>query len=265
LVGRGDKQQPRLCWRDPWYWGLPVVALLLALIVAVLGDNAALFAFLNEHLPGGDRWWGSLTVFGDTLVALSLLLPLCGRYPRLVWAAVLAAILVTLWIQGLKSGFSLPRPAAVLGSSGLHIIGPELHSRSFPSGHTATAFLLAAVLVLGLRPALIWRWLIVIFALLIGLSRIAVGAHWPLDVLVGAASAWLIAGLALPLASRFPVGCCLIGQRIIAGLLLAVCLYLLFYYDSRYLVAEPLPMLIALFALLLAWQPLRQLFARPPL
>ncbi|MFA6188570.1 MAG: phosphatase PAP2 family protein [Sulfuricurvum sp.] len=54
---------------------------------------------------------------------------------------------------------------------------------SFPSGHTATAFSLAFAL------SYIWPRLspmVWIFAAIVGVSRIAIGAHYPSDVLGGA-------------------------------------------------------------------------------
>jgi len=66
--------------------------------------------------------------------------------------------------------------------------------QSFPSAHTATA--------VGLAAALIWlypqgRLLFTLLAVLVGCQRIASGAHYPSDVLVGAAIGCLVAALLL--------------------------------------------------------------------
>jgi undecaprenyl-diphosphatase len=55
--------------------------------------------------------------------------------------------------------------------------------QSFPSGHATTAFALAACI--GFLSAR-WFWPAIAFALVIGVSRVALGAHYPSDVLAGA-------------------------------------------------------------------------------
>ncbi|GAB3812400.1 phosphatase PAP2 family protein [Micromonospora zhanjiangensis] len=77
-------------------------------------------------------------------------------------------------------------------------------SNGFPSGHTsnAAAAALAAVLLLWHRlgrPARVaLAVLAAAFAVLIGLTRVALLAHWPVDVLGG----WLLALTLVPLAAR---------------------------------------------------------------
>ncbi|NLH49039.1 MAG: lipid-A-disaccharide synthase [Myxococcales bacterium] len=67
----------------------------------------------------------------------------------------------------------------------LHIVGPKYGWRSYPSGHAAAAFGAAAALIYVYRRW--WSWLLLVPAALVGLSRIYVGVHFPLDVLVGGA------------------------------------------------------------------------------
>ena len=73
--------------------------------------------------------------------------------------------------------------------------------QSFPSAHTATAA--------GLAAALIWlypqgRLLFTLLAVLVGCQRIVSGAHFPSDVLVGAAAGCLVATFFLHV-GRLPV------------------------------------------------------------
>jgi len=80
-------------------------------------------------------------------------------------------------------------------------IAPE-HTWSFPSGHAMGSMTLALVLVLLAWPTR-WRWLVTlvmaVFVLMVGLSRIYLGVHYPSDILAGwtAATAWVIGVYAL--------------------------------------------------------------------
>lgn len=238
---------PSISWRDPWVWGVPCVCFTLAAILLLTQGNQTLFLYLN-HLSGGAAFWSGATLFGDSLVAFTLLLPLVARRPDIIWAAMLAAILTMLWVHGLKPLIDLPRPTAVLPLDQIRVIGPEIHARSFPSGHTATAFALAGVLAMACRR----RWaraLLIAFACLVGLSRVAVSAHWPMDVLGGAFGGWLAACLGWVWSARWRWGRGLTGQAALAVLLLVAAVYLLLGYDARYHSADALKGLIAVLVL----------------
>jgi undecaprenyl-diphosphatase len=85
----------------------------------------------------------------------------------------------------MKIAVDRPRPGEHFQSTDVvvHIPFGTPPDRSFPSGHTQTAFG-AATYLSCLFPAA--SPLFLILAALVGLSRVAMGAHFPLDVLVGA-------------------------------------------------------------------------------
>ena len=153
--------------------------------------NQSLFLWLNNACAALPDWlWASLTITGHTSVVFALfavfLLPRLKR-PEIISALFLTAILGGVVSTIAKESFKVMRPPAVLAPEQFHLIGHKLELVSFPSGHTLTAFAVAALLIFGLTLRG-WRLVrVLVFACLIGLSRIAVGAHWPLDVLGGAA------------------------------------------------------------------------------
>ena len=198
----------------------PLLALALALAVQMQAEssapmliNRALFSWINQ---AANQWpargWSMLTALGDASVLFALLSALLLIRPQAL-AAVLAAVpLGGLLSTLLKRTFDAPRPAAVLEAAQFHLIGPLLSHHSFPSGHTISAFAAAVAVLAVLQPCARTSVLsttrfaglaiaAISLATAVGISRVAVGAHWPVDVLAGAACGWL-AGLSGAAASR---------------------------------------------------------------
>lgn len=181
-------------------------------------DRTILLAFRNSADvtdPLGPGWVEEMgrdfTALGGipvlsliTLAAAIFLLLQRKRHAALfVVVAVVGGMLLS---NGLKSGFDRPRPDLVPH-------GAVVYTASFPSGH---AMLSAVVyLTLGALLARLQRWwrlkiyllvLAVLVTLIVGISRIYLGVHWPTDVLAGwaAGATWamLCWGLALWLQAR---------------------------------------------------------------
>lgn len=247
----------------PLIWLPPLLALFALFPLLVLRQNLDWFLVMNAlaaQLP--DRFWSVATVLGDTLVALSLILVLVRPRPDLVVAALLAALPATLLTHGLKDIVDAARPFAQLGEA-VHVIGPALRAGSFPSGHTTTTFTVAAVLVAGLRQS--WAgWLTVVAACIIGLSRVAVGAHWPADIAGGMLCGWVSGLFGVWLMRR------LAWQKhpaILSGirlLLVACALTLLIKFNSGYPLARPFEQGLALLVLLVHFMPGWRLVRRSP-
>ena len=181
----------------------------LSLLIGPLAIISALFAGTLGHVGGflvAQAWsntlpplfWECVTVLGDERVLFALFLPFAMRYPRAFFAILLSAALAGLLSRGIKLWAALPRPASVLPAELITVIGPRVTRHALPSGHTASLFAFVGVLI-GLSGCRRYRVALLLLAVLAGFSRVAVGAHWPLDVMVGALVGLVAAWLALML------------------------------------------------------------------
>jgi membrane-associated phospholipid phosphatase len=245
-------------------WGYGVAAVLAGLLLLLLASdgNVALFQLINgAPWPAGAWVWSNITVLGDTMTLLCLLLPFVGRRPDLVWSIMVAVVVVSLLIHGAKMVFDMPRPPYLLSGDDIRVIGFKAVSGAFPSGHSAAAFAFAGAICL-MRFPVDAKVTVLLLAAAVGVSRVAVGIHWPLDVVGGALVGWLGVMLSVWLGRRWPLGLRLNVQRTLALLLVVAALFTIWDYDGGYPLARPLLVVLPLAMLALALPGLRTLFPR---
>ncbi len=166
---------------------MPATTTAMTVMTAITTINLELFLAINAAATAIPVVvWTGLSLLGNAWGLLGVTAPLLIVSPRLLVAWLCAAPFVGIFVRGGKGFIESPRPAAVIDNTQFHIVGEALHNVSMPSGHTTTAFAVATSLYLALPSATRRRhlWLFGV-ALLTGISRIAVGAHWPADVAVG--------------------------------------------------------------------------------
>ncbi len=136
--------------------------------------NDAMSAVMKAATRAGD---------GELWAALGIILSIFTDNGLLLFGQLLVAFALELTAYAVvKKLASRPRPFAALPGVVRLIAPPD--EFSFPSGHTAGAFVMLSVVghalsVLAVPLALL--------ACLVGLSRVYLGVHYPSDVLAGAA------------------------------------------------------------------------------
>ncbi len=148
--------------------------------------NKSLFLLINRHhSPLFDKLMLFFTSTGNGLILAIIVLTILVIFDRkkmlrvfltVLFAGVIGWIIVYL----LKSGIGGSRPLVVFPKA--HFLGEPLKYGSFPSGHAQLAFSTAAVLSKEYKKSWIFLYL---WALIVGYSRIYIGAHFPIDVIAG--------------------------------------------------------------------------------
>ena len=112
------------------------------------------------------------------------------------------------------------RPRPFVGHHGVHLFVVHAADPGFPSDHATAAFAIAVALLLRFR---IWGLVTLVAATVLAVGRVALGIHYPTDVLAGAVLGTAVAlGLHAPVVRELlnrPADA--VGGRLDAGLRLA--------------------------------------------
>ncbi|MGE3277275.1 MAG: phosphatase PAP2 family protein [Vicinamibacterales bacterium] len=159
--------------------------------------DSGLLAFITSHrVPWLDAVFITASAIGGKGFVWLVVAAIAALYPRhraSAWRVVLALSLTYLVVDGMmKPLMWRDRPFDVLPD--VAVIDTRPISSSFPSGHAASA-VAGALAVSRIWPAAAPAWWTV--AVLIAVSRVYVGVHYPSDVIAGALLGLLIGLFAL--------------------------------------------------------------------
>ncbi len=162
------------------------ILLFLLLVVRVYYQTDAFVLLNHYHSPGSDIFFAYFTYLGDGLFCCAIIVALwlCGKKP-LSYKLVTGFLLSGLFVQVLKNVIRAPRPKEILSEHVYsHFINGVTHvgHSSFPSGHTATAIMLANIVAFNSSNTFL-KILLYALALAVGYSRIYLGQHFAEDVL----------------------------------------------------------------------------------
>lgn len=176
-------------------WRLALLFALLQVLVVLSASNQSLFLALHHGL----QWlpavcWRLLSMLGEWALVIAVLLWHVSRQPQLLARAVLAVLAGIAAAIFLKAGFAEPRPSLLLPAGSVRLLDVLPANGAFPSGHAMASALLCGLLLAGQRLPLQLGGAVLV--MLVCLSRLAIGVHWPQDVLAGAAVGYALAALA---------------------------------------------------------------------
>lgn len=182
-----------------------------------LGLNTWLFKSINSlsDLPAYGPLMKTVTLFGDrnmlpftisaigifaiTSIVSHIILGKGGNRNYLfVWFNIMLMLSIGLslgikTIDHIKTTAGYPRPYVALPQGEVKLLEERSHDddyRSFPSGHAA----IITILVFALWPVLneTFRWIGVLLVFFVCWSRMALGVHFPMDVISGFTIAYVI-------------------------------------------------------------------------
>lgn len=180
---------------------LLVFSLLAISLVWSTGQHVDAWAFLVFNVRGSRPLWLDRLMLGFTQIgngiftaAIALVLFLVSDR-LLAYELMLGTLSLWLVVEAVKYLVHRSRPFIRLTQA--RIVGHRVVGRSFPSGHTSQVFFMATLIAEHFHSGVWVMLLLYTIALLVGITRMYIGAHYPRDVLAGAilGTAWGLVGV----------------------------------------------------------------------
>lgn len=150
------------------------------------------FVYLNNlGIEEHDLFWSTVTDFNTWIpLFLTFIALIVWKYPKkealFVILTITAMILFVMAATDITKFYSARlRPNNSEDINSLIRILKTPTTYSFFSGHAASSFAATTIVVLFLRRRFKWCWLFYIWPLLFAASRIFIGVHYPVDIIVG--------------------------------------------------------------------------------
>jgi undecaprenyl-diphosphatase len=180
--------------------GIIIYAVISAMLIIFLDQAIALdnawFVLINSvSNPFLDSFFFIVTYLGSSVFwILMIILFWMEKQKKASVYLMIMFVIDSLTSLFLKYFFFRPRPYDTMP---VKFLGFDVElGTSFPSGHTQRAFSGAVILGTLYKK---YRLPLFVLALLVGISRIYIGVHYPLDTLVGAMNGLLFGMIALNL------------------------------------------------------------------
>jgi membrane-associated phospholipid phosphatase len=176
--------------RNAWFLIPYTIVALISLIVLLVYTKADIHLYLNAYYNDfGDFFFKYLTILGDGIFIPFLAIILTFIRFRHAFYLVLTYAISGLFTQLLKRAFfwHVPRPTKFFeGIAQLHLVPgvEQLGMKSFPSGHSTTAFAIMICFAIIVRNNFA-KLVFFILATLVAYSRVYLSQHFLVDILTG--------------------------------------------------------------------------------
>jgi membrane-associated phospholipid phosphatase len=199
----------------------PLLLLILIILFLFLSDSLnaknyvkiqePIFFYFNNLLGQFSSIEHNLTQIGDETIIFSFLTLFLVKAPK-IWESLLSASIVSLIFSSLlKMIFWIPRPQQIYDNSKITIIGVRaIGFSSLPSGHSITIFTTLTVILFAFLPKkhhnkVMYITAFVIIGFGIAMSRVGVGAHHPLDVVIGCIIGYICGLLGIFISKKYNI------------------------------------------------------------